>query len=1077
MANVSPNPARNEFFQQLKPCCVSISRIAIDPPKGATAIRQLVNLTEELHGIISTQINRDASVFDDKLADYVFFPLSHVFRNQEGYPARLLEAALRCLAAVTVHGWKGSISPQIVEQLLILLTFIVGGVPGQNDQHKSPEETTLEALRALTALITAAGSSAAAAASLVDAKTIPALGHGVTVVIDSVASGRTPEIQLESLRALQAVFGSIKDHAALATLLPGVVSALTKLLSMPAHEKTRVLAAAITTLRLVLVAVLGDMKTRAISRETAANSEADNQKVLSRPWLNATVAQIKLALASVMKLRNSKAHEVRDALANLSLTLLDECHTTLENCSSILVESATMLEPEEDAPSTLTTSLQDLATIYPELAEVIKVTVYNWLTALPRIMQSAEEEKKQAAIRNVLKGTELVTRLQLDSSTLSDAVSMALRDSVSSLLAGDGQKQVVQSVSSSLVPLSGKDLTRADSTAADYSLIVLGHESQMTTRSELLRLISKVGSASQQVKLSLDMLDYSQELTDASQVSSLWLSFELVKAAFTRTSDVDDYLDLSSVTTESEDPETALRELYAFSVSLIDASMENTDVDWRLEAVALEVVAYAASRSREAFRPELIDVLYPIAAFLGSSTPQIRDHTMTTLNIIASSCGYSSVSELIIENVDYMVNSVSLRLNTLDISPASTKVLIMMTRLTGPRLIPYLDDVVASIFAALDNYHGYPVFVESLFAVLKEVVEQGVRSDRLLLEGRQNGSSDHMKRRPRPTDIDDIIAYLDRRAERKKLQQQDEENSTVYGHPPRPWGPENEKQEDDDEAGGGEVEQERPPKTPTYILLEKVATLTQHYLTSPTPTLRKSLLDLLITVAPALAADEDSFLPLINTVWPVVVARLYDAESFIVMAACDTLAILCATSGDFLASRIKTEWSDALHKWCQKKKQEALDNQSRQGRGQGQVRGKAALLHDVTPIHDVVVPARAGGTREMKTTVTKDISRSSPSSGGGLGRFASAAQTWEAVVRLLIAIVRHVRIEDEIYDGVLALLADRLEHDNDAREALEVINADAVWFCLYERGAVEILPTPVMEGVTFPDMVQYGSRA
>ncbi|CRK25402.1 hypothetical protein BN1708_003968 [Verticillium longisporum] len=611
MANVSPNPARNEFFQQLKPCCVSISRIAIDPPKGVTAIRQLVDLTEELHGIISTQINRDASVFDDKLADYVFFPLSHVFRNQEGYPARLLEATLRCLTAITVHGWKGSISPQIVEQLVILLTFIVGGVPGQNDQHKSPEETTLEALRALTALITAAGSSAAAAASLVDAKTIPALGHGVTVVIDSVASGRTPEIQLESLRALQAVFGSIKDHAALATLLPGVVSALTKLLSMPAHEKTRVLAAAITTLRLVLVAVVGDMKTRAISRETAANSEADNQKVLSRPWLNATVAQIKLALASVMKLRNSKAHEVRDALADLSLTLLDECHTTLENCSSILVESATMLEPEEDAPSTLTTSLQDLATIHPELAEVIKVTVYNWLTALPRIMQSAEEEKKQAAIRNVLKGTELVTRLQLDSSTLSDAVSMALRDSVSSLLAGDGQKQVVQSVSSSLVPLSGKDLTRADSTAADYSLIVLGHESQITTRSELLRLISKVGSASQQVKLSLDMLDYSQELTDASQVSSLWLSFELVKAAFTRTSDVDDYLDLSSVTTESEDPETALRELYAFSVSLIDASMENTDVDWRLEAVALEVVAYAASRSREAFRPELIDVLYP----------------------------------------------------------------------------------------------------------------------------------------------------------------------------------------------------------------------------------------------------------------------------------------------------------------------------------------------------------------------------------------------------------------------------------------------------------------------------------
>ncbi|KAM0274442.1 hypothetical protein ACHAQH_007850 [Verticillium albo-atrum] len=1071
MANVSSDPARNEFFKQLKPCCVSISKIAIEPPKGAAAIRQLVELTQELHGIICFQVNRDASAFDDKLADYVFFPLSHVFRNQEGYPARLSEIALKCLTAIITHGWKSRISPPIVEQLLILLTFIVGGVPGRDKQHESSEETALEAVRALTALITAAGSSATAAASLVDAKTIPALGHSITVVVDSVANGRTPVIQLEALRTLRAVFSSIKDHAALATFLPGVVSALAKLLSTPAREKIRVLAAAISTLRMILVAVLGDLRTRAINKQTATASDADNQKILSPAWLKATVAQIKLALASVLKLRASKAHEVRDALGNFSLTLLDECHTTLENCTSILVESAIMLEPEDDAPSTITTSLQDLATIYPELAEITKVTVYNWMISLPRIMQSAEEEKKQAAIRNVLKGTELVSRLQLDSSTLDDAVSMALRDSVSCLLAGDGQNQVVHSMSSDLTSLSGKGLTKSDSTA-NYSLIVTGHESQIATRSEILRLISKVGSASQQVKLSLDMLDYAQELTGVAKISSLWLSFELIKAAFARASDVDDYLDLSSVTTDSEDPEAALHELYAYSVSLIDATMEATDADWRLEAVALEVVAYAASRSRAAFRPELIDVLYPIAALLGSPDPQLRDHAITTLNIIAGSCDYASVSQLIIENVDYMVNSISLRLNTLDVSPASTKVLIMMTRLTGPRLIPYLDDMVASIFAALENYHGYPVFVESLFAVLKEVVDQGVKSDRLLVKGRGSGPLDHLKRRPEPTDIDDILAYLDRRAERKKQQQQDDENGTVQGHIPKPWGPEKDKEKEDDEAGGGEIEKEKPPKTPTYTLLERVAALTQHYLTSPTPTLRKSLLDLLATVAPALSADEDAFLPLINAVWPVVIARLYDSESFIVAAACDTLAVLCATAGDFLASRIKTEWWDGLHNWCQKKKQDAVKNQSRQRQTHG-----PSYLHGIAPVHNVFIPARAGGTREMKTGPVTDLSRSSSSSGGGLGRFASTAQIWEAVVRLLVAVVRYVRIDDEMFDGVLELLADRLEEDHEARDALEVVNADAVWFCLYERGSVEMLTTPVMEGVVFPDMVKYGARA
>ena len=62
-------------------------------------------------------------------------------------------------------------------------------------------------------------------------------------------------------------------------------------------------------------------------------------------------------------------------------------------------------------------------------------------------------------------------------------------------------------------------------------------------------------------------------------------------------------------------------------------------------------------------------------------------------------------------------------------------------------------------------------------------------------------------------------------------------------------------------------------------------TLTQHYLTSPTPTLRKSLLDLVGTVSPALAGDENAFLPLVNTLWPVVVSRLYDGEGYVVVAA------------------------------------------------------------------------------------------------------------------------------------------------------------------------------------------------
>lgn len=77
---------------------------------------------------------------------------------------------------------------------------------------------------------------------------------------------------------------------------------------------------------------------------------------------------------------------------------------------------------------------------------------------------------------------------------------------------------------------------------------------------------------------------------------------------------------------------------------------------------------------------------------------------------------------------------------------------------------------------------------------------------------------------------------------------------------------------------------------------------------------------------------------------------------------------------------------------------------------------------------------------------------------------------WEAVVKLLTAIISYVRVEDEMFDEILDLLADVMERNQEVREALEVINADAVWAVRYERGLVEAMPVPVLEGTVFPEM-------
>ncbi|KAK3295888.1 armadillo-type protein [Chaetomium fimeti] len=1010
MATASPVTQRTEFFQQLKRVCIPLSQFALGPKSKPVDSKEVLKLLESLINLWTTQADKDGSILDDKLADYVFFPISHLLRDRDRYPMRVIEAIIRLLRLLIQHGWKAKASPQLFQQLLVFLSFIVGGVPDQPKQDM-PEETIVEGFRTLAALVRIAEPShiAPPAESAAKSKTIPALSHSLTVMLDGVSEGVVPLVQLEAAQCLHTVFTTIKDNTVLAQFIPG------------------------TILQLVLVTVLADIKVRSLVRELEKSSTTESDATtkdsassenLTPSWLKATASQVKIALSAVLKLRANESEELQSALHRLCISLLDECHASLADCRPMFVETAMMLE-DQDTQSRLETSLQDLAGVHAELGDSIKVALYSWITGLPRVMQSSDERVKQLGIRSILRGTRLAAALQMDSSTLDDALGDSLRDSIITLVKGSKQPRIVDEAGADVS--TGTDLARHGVELAAYSPVLLDSEGQRTTRKEVGALISRVGSSVQQVKIATAMLGHVRDSEGVEQIASFWLSFELLKATYAQSSDLDDLFDLSSLG-ESRHQEEAFRELYDFSTTVLSAHSDSVEADWRLEAIALEVAAFAASRLKTDFQPELIDVLCPITTFLGSQIPQLRRHAITTLNIIAASCGYESVSDLIVDNADYMVNSISLRLNTFDISPASTKVLTMVIRLTGPRLIPFLDDVVAAIFAALDNYHGYPVFVESLFSVLTEIVTQGVKSDMLLLEDANTKTIDHRKRPPRslgvPGILDTLTARLDRIARSAKEGKEETTTLPIHPHPKQPWAPPKDtKSKPQDEATTllnkltntntdpdtqppeQEEEPEPPilPSTPTYTLLTQILTQTQHHLTSPTPTLRLALLNLVATVSPALGPDEKAFLPLVHAVWPVVLARLRDPEPYVAVAACGALAAL--------------------------------------------------------------FPAREGAAAGDGTRMVE--SSSSGPSGGALGRFAQASQVWEAVLGLLTAIVAFVRVEDDMFDDILALVVDVLPRHPELRAALETINADAVWLALYERGMARAREAPVAEGFEF----------
>lgn len=918
------------------------------------------------------------------------------------------------------------ISLDLAKQLLILLTFVVGGVPGQA-ATPAPEELVIEAYGALAALFRDLGITPGGATALVNSATIPALGHCVTVLLDGVTDGPSPETQLQALRALDAVWNCVKDLEALSSFLPGTISALTKSLmpSTSSRRSRKTIITALEVLQHVLVSILSDLRTRSIKDVEVSSTE---KTVLTKSWLKATTGQIKLALSNIIKLRKHESPEVLKALNRLCLTILNDCHDTLSESIPILVETCMILDGVDIEEGQMRkTSLTDLALIHPDLGESIKGTVYNWVTSLPRVMQSNDDTAKQSTLSRLSKSRELLLSLNLDSSILEDTLATSLRDGVTVTLESLASPKGLQEVEFDLNSQVALTLASDNALSTNFQPIILSEESQRQTRNQLTNLLMNFGTRQSQIDMAGEMLEYSRGASGPSLVSAFWLSSQLVRAAATKNQDLDEFF--SSALTLSDEQEAMNQEIFSYSLSILSEVDERTS-DWRLQAIALEVVADTALRLQEAFRMELVDALYPVTQLLGSPNARLREHAITCLNIVSKACGYANASDLIVGNVDYMVNAISLRLNTFDISPQAPQVLVMMIRLAGPSLLVYLDDVVESIFAALDNFHGYQRLVDILFSVLGEIVTVGSNSGQLQIESGQD--INHRKSGPSVPTIDEIVEIV-----KKKLKVEDE-SLPHEDFPREPWkdaktlldeadaakaaseGLEDDegKEESKPDQSSGEIQ--KPPPTKVYTMVQSIARLGQHYLTNQSPVLRARLLGLVGTACKALHNDEDSFLPLINDIWPTVIQRLYDDEPFVVIAAADAVAEICRSAGDFMATRMQTEWTELM-------------KMARVARGR--------------------VAAEKKGV-------------------AGRGMYSQVSQVWEAVVRLLVVVVEHVRIDDEMFDEVVEVLADVIPRRKDVRDVLSLVNADAVWLAMQVAGENDEIERPVLKGYEFAALGQ-----
>ncbi|KAH7408516.1 armadillo-type protein [Phaeosphaeria sp. MPI-PUGE-AT-0046c] len=1014
----------------LKQPCIQVlhaaATLAHKPASRKDVVSALTDLLETLRSITATT----PSALDAKLVEYAFVPVSQVLRLSRQVPVRALELCLECISALLTVGWGGRLDPALSGQLLILLTFLAKPSSADNGIAASSDELQALAFKSMSELLTETARTSKGKATTTATSNIPALGEAVLITLESLTDAKSNSVKIQAIAALKSTVLAISDDDALASFLPKMISSLTKVLTPSSSHRPafRVLEQSLEVFSLLMMRLLSDKATEDLPSTISTMAEgmiAETQVVRSVSWLQATASQIKIALVNVFRLCNHDKSEVRWALLQLCFQIVQGCRRSLADCTIIVIETVVNIAGRGDNQDLIESELKMLLSSDHGVADLLRESLHGWAVSLPRVMKSKDEETRHRAIHQI----SITLRLfGGEVAFIDDGLAGGLRDGITAVLADSKGLEEL--------PSYGLNQTNQITLLASWNslvfppmkLLLRGQEDVMMDFRLLLQELSKSASAAivlQQLMSTSDVRD------NETRLASLWAIVNLLGDMISFDSNFDEFIDMGTPNLRNE----ALDSLYVQSITTLTQTEATTRLPWQFYALSLEAISLQARRYKTNFRAELSEVLYPVLHLLGEPNEAVRLHALTCLNILATECGYSNAGELVIANVDYIINAIGLKLAVGDISPAAPQVLLMMMRLCGPSLLPYLDDLVESIFDALERYHGYSKLTELLFSVLKGMVEEGVKVSPLAITDRGDElESPQKSKAPTMVDVGEALRRFDEYARDTK---EEVASDSIKSFPREPWKANTEPSEaKDDHANQQEPlsdtqsTESRPPAPKIYDLLLRISELTQHYLTTSSPMFRISLLSLLKITIPALARHENSFLPLINTLWPVLLPRLEDSEAYVVSSALDMLALMCEHAGNFMRSRIDHAWTiiRGVHR----------RSQLSTNRGTG-TKTSQPVSKSLTSIET--------GLKSLSVQDRAEVTPFRPE----LYVDAPTRMIWNSLVALLCSIAGHINLRDSQFDQVLAMLHPVIDR-NEVRRALESCNADAVWLQLYKKG-------------------------
>ncbi|GMF17842.1 unnamed protein product [Phytophthora fragariaefolia] len=847
-------------------------------------------------------------------------------------------------------------------------------IPGATTLSAQPEELRLAVLRCLRALLDEEDKGEESRGMQLQAEQQHFFAYVVASLLHIAQKDRCREAALQAIEVLECVLFFIRDPFSLRQYLPGVAAGLWKSANAP-QQASKVIVAALQCLTSALKHCISDgnlpedqkkgrkqdqprftleairqfvehdttKDTGAVEFDEAEASEIDK-------WLDTTAINLDLLLsrmfaASITAVAAGtstglprSSWRVRCALAQLCGTVMLQCRRALRisffRCYDelLVLRGDAIAEVAKEADAVLqklqmsALSAEERLRVLPEMADRFQMLLSTLVLKV-----ATEHEATKVHLVRTLRG--YLGFLDSDLTPYLDASMETIYTSlcrVVSFAALDISLVVHQTLPSS-AESSHSNIKPAANVVVSQFQKRLRFFNEEASVHEVLMLVRDVGAVSTPAGFIdcaftlLSEIDMKSSETGSAEIVLVLNEFLRAYSPTEKSSTVPAHqfvsVDIHLIGRILED----LLALEAWKEHISPSSPGSNRSLVSQRALMVECVGVCAEVLGTEFKVFLLHVLYPLVEQLGAHDVEVERAALSSLEKVYYFTGYESLENLFQANMDYFVDALCARLESLDAYPMTAFVVEALLRHTRLASLPLVDEVASSLLRSVDLYQDSP-HVGGLLRALKNLLGSIARDAQEIevnkaatIKPEEPSASRSLfnefihEMKVLACDGIDALEIEPEDVKQSNLQPEPEgvgkqpgpDNLSVKGALPVEYDEVQPDDQDDDQDKDDGTVASSGYRTLVIDIMDRCG----YFIVESDPIACCLVLSLIEEGVRFLSQHRKQLLPLVARMWPELLPRLRVDNRAIVTGTVRVIRILAETAGDFVGDRfVETVW-------------------------------------------------------------------------------------------------------------------------------------------------------------------------